>query len=89
MHRFEATVERGGEGGAWMLIMIPRSVSEALGSRGRISVVGSVNGFPIKSSIFPNGDGTHHLMFNKAMQRGANATAGSRVVVELEAVLNK
>jgi hypothetical protein len=89
MHRFEGTVERGGEGGAWMLIMIPRSVSEALGSRGRVSVVGTVNGFPIKSSIFPNGDGTHHLMFNKAMQQGANATAGSRVVVELEAASSK
>jgi len=67
-----------------MLIMIPRSVSEALGSKGRISIVGSVNGFPIKSSIFPNGDGTHHLMFNKVMQKGANATDGSVVAVELE-----
>jgi hypothetical protein len=89
MHRFEATVERGGEGGAWLIIMIPRSVSEALGSRGRIAVAGTVNGFPIKSSIFPNGDGTHHLMFNKAMQKGANATAGSVVAVELEAVSGK
>jgi hypothetical protein len=86
MHRFEATVERGGEGEAWMLITIPRSVSEAIGTRGRVSVVGAVNGFPIKTSIFPNGDGTHHLMFNKAMQKGANATAGSRVVFELAAV---
>jgi hypothetical protein len=89
MFRFEATVERGGEGGAWLLIMIPRGVSEALGHRGRVSVVGSVNGFPIKSSIFPNGDGTHHLMFNKTMQKGANAGAGSRVVVELETALKK
>jgi hypothetical protein len=89
MHRFEATVQRGGEGGAWLVIMIPRPVSEALGSRGRISVVGTVNGFPIKSSIFPNGDGTHHLMFNKAMQKGANAAAGSLVVVELEAAAKK
>jgi hypothetical protein len=89
MYRFEATVERGGEGSAWLLIMIPRDVSEALGCRGRISVVGTVNGFPIKSSIFPNGDGTHHLMFNKAMQKGANASGGSRVVVELEAVSRK
>jgi hypothetical protein len=86
MHRFKARVERGGEGGAWMLIMIPRSISEALGARGLVSVVGAVNGFPIKSSIFPNGDGTHHLMFNKSMQKGADATAGSLVDVELEVV---
>lgn len=84
MPTFEAEVQRGGEGDAWMLLMIPKSVSEALGSRGRISVVGSVNGFPIKTSIFPNGDGTHHMMFNKTMQKEAKATAGSLVNVALE-----
>jgi hypothetical protein len=84
MQTFEAKVQRGGEGGAWMILMIPRTVSEAIGSRGRISVVGSVNGFPIKTSVFPNGDGTHHMMFNKAMQKGAKASEGSVVRVELE-----
>lgn len=67
-----------------MLVMIPRTVTEAFESLGRISVVGRVNGFPIKTSIFPNGDGTHHMMLNKAMQKGANATAGEMVEVELE-----
>jgi hypothetical protein len=86
MYKFEAKVERAGEGGAWMVLMIPRDVSEGLGSRGRVSVRGTVNGFPIKTSIFPNGDGTHHLMFNKAMQKGAGAAEGSTVMVELEPV---
>jgi hypothetical protein len=89
MHRFQATVERGGEGGAWMLLMIPRAVSDVFGVRGRLSVVGTVNGFPIQTSIFPNGDGTHHLMFNKAMQKGAAATAGDVVDVELKAAPKK
>lgn len=88
MHRFDAEVQCGGEGGAWMVLMIPRAVSEALGSRGRLSVVGSVNGFPITTSIFPNGDGTHHLMFNKAMQKGAKASVGSIVAVVLDRALN-
>ncbi|MBC6953609.1 DUF1905 domain-containing protein [Synechococcales cyanobacterium CNB] len=64
--------------------MIQRTVTEAFGSLGRISVVGKVNGFPIKTSIFPNGDGTHHMMFNKAMQKGADATVGDMVEMELE-----
>lgn len=89
MQRFKAKVQRGGEGGAWMVLMVPRAISEALGSRGRISVIGSVNGFPIKTSLFPNGDGTYHMMFNKTMQKGAKATEGSVVTVELEHVPGK
>ncbi|HRQ71966.1 MAG TPA: DUF1905 domain-containing protein [Phycisphaerales bacterium] len=84
MHTFKAKVEQAGEGGAWMVVNVPRKVSEAFGTKGRVSVVGTVNGFAIKTSIFPNGDGTHHFMFNKAMQQGANATAGDTVCVELE-----
>lgn len=72
-----------------MLIMIPAAVSEAMGSRGRVSVTGKINGFPIKTSIFPNGDGTHHMMFNKAMQAGAKATNGDSVLVEIEAASGK
>ncbi len=82
--KFKTKVIRGGEGDAWMLVMVPSRVTKALGSLGRISVVGEVNGFPIKTSIFPNGDGTHHMMFNKVMQKGAKATAGDTVEVELE-----
>lgn len=83
MQRFKAKIQRGGEGDAWMVLMVPRAISEALGSRGRISVVGSVNGFPIKASLFPNGNGTYHMM-NKTTQKGAKAIEGSVVTVELE-----
>jgi len=84
MLEFQAKVERAGEGDAWMIVKTPKHVSEALGSKGRVSVVGTINGFAIKTSVFPNGDGTHHLMFNQAMQKGAEATAGDTVVVRLE-----
>ena len=84
MLEFKAAVEHAGEGDAWMIVKTPKHTSEALGSKGRVSVVGTVNGFAIKTSVFPNGDGTHHFMFNKAMQKGASATAGDTVVVRLE-----
>ena len=44
---------------------------------------GTINGFPFRSSIFPNGDGTHHLMINKAMKAGAKAGNGDTVSVVL------
>jgi uncharacterized protein YdeI (YjbR/CyaY-like superfamily) len=43
-----------------------------------------MNGFPFRSSLFPNGDGTHHMMVNKAMKTGAQAQAGDTVRVVLE-----
>ncbi len=83
MHRFEATVEQAGNGGAWLLVRIPPAVSDILGPRGRVPVAGCVNGFAFKSSLFPNEGGSHHLMFGRNLQKGARA--GAVVQVELEA----
>jgi Bacteriocin-protection, YdeI or OmpD-Associated/Domain of unknown function (DUF1905) len=81
---FEARLEAGGEGGAWTLLTVPFSVEEAFGSRGRVSVKGTLNGFAYQTSLFPNGDGTHHMLVNRAMQKGANAGPGDAVRVEME-----
>jgi hypothetical protein len=85
MYRFEATVERAGNGGAWLLVRIPPAVSDALGARNRVPVAGRVNGFAFKSSLFPNEGGAHHLMFGRALQLGAKAGVRAVVRVELEA----
>ena len=60
---------------------IPCAVEAAFGSRAVVSVKGRINGFEFRSSVFPNGDGTHHMMVNKAMQKGAGAKAGQTVDV--------
>jgi len=36
------------------------------------------------TSIFPNGDGTHHMMFNKAMQKAAGTRPGDTLTMSLE-----
>jgi hypothetical protein len=83
--QFEALLEANGEGGAWPLIFIPVDCVEAFGTKGRLSVKGTLNGFPFQSSIFPNGDGTHHLMINKQMREGAKAKVGDTLAVTMEA----
>lgn len=81
---FKAKIVGQGPGGAWTRIDLPFDVAKAWGSRGRVSVKGTINGFAFRSSIFPNGNGTHHMMVNKAMKEGAAAGAGDSVSVVLE-----
>jgi hypothetical protein len=73
-----------GPGGAWTRIDVPFNVEDAWGSRARVSVMGTINGFAFRSSIFPGGRGTHHMMVNKAMKDGAAAGPGDSVTVTIE-----
>jgi hypothetical protein len=81
---FEALVESIGPGGAWSRINVPVEATAAWGARARQAVRGTLNGFAYRSSIFPNGDGTFHMMFSKAMQAGAKAGPGDPVRVVME-----
>lgn len=55
-----------------------------MGDRGRIPVTGTLNGVPIRTSVFPTGEGGHFMLINKQMQNHAKAGAGDRVEVVLE-----
>lgn len=81
---FSAKILTQGPGGAWPCMDLPFDVHAAWGTRARVSVKGTMNGFPFRTSIFPNGDGTHHMMVNKAMRDGAKAAPGDSVKVVLE-----
>lgn len=64
---------------------IPFDSAAAFGSKGRVSVVITFGGKEFRTSIFPAGDGTHHMMVNKAMQAAAGAGAGDRVKCTIRA----
>jgi hypothetical protein len=83
LHEFEATVEAADNGGAWLRVLIPPAVSDALGTRGRVTVAGRVNGFAFRSMLMVGDDGAQHLMFGRALQNGARAGAGSLVRMEM------
>ena len=71
--KFKVRLESVGPRGAWVYIRIPFNVEEAFGSRARVSVRGTINGFAFRSSVFPDGRGSHTMMVNKTMQAGAEA----------------
>ena len=81
---FEAKLMGKGPGNAWTYLAIPFDVQEVFGTRAHVLVAGTVNGFPFRNSLMPEGDGTHSMMVSKELQQGANAKAGDVVAVSLE-----
>ncbi len=81
---FTGKLAARGPKGAWVFLDFPKNVSRQLGSRGRVAVRGTLNGFPFRISAFPMGDGRHQIAVNKTLRAGARAKPGDRVVVVLE-----
>jgi hypothetical protein len=62
-------------------IIIPFDVLKVFGTRARVPVRGTINGFPYRSSIFPMGDGRHYMTVNKNLRAGAKIKGGEIVSV--------
>jgi Domain of unknown function (DUF1905)/Bacteriocin-protection, YdeI or OmpD-Associated len=82
--KFKGALERSGSRLAWTVVRIPFDVYKTWGTRGQCKVRGEINGFPFRTSLFPNGKGDHFLMVNKKMQAGAKAYAGSVALFRME-----
>jgi hypothetical protein len=65
-------------------ITIPFDVQEFFGTRARVPVRGTINGFPYRSSIFPQRDGPHYMVVNKQVRAGAKVKAGETVSFVME-----
>jgi hypothetical protein len=78
---FEATLTAKGPGGAWTFLPIPFDVHAVFGSKARVAVTGTLNGFSFRNSLLPEGDGTHSMMVGKDLQTGAQAKAGDLIHV--------
>lgn len=66
---------------AWM--NAPFDVPMTFGTKARVPVKGTINGFPFRSSLMPM-SGCHGMAVNKAMRAGAKAKAGDLVDVLIE-----
>jgi hypothetical protein len=73
----------GKEMSAVSAIIPPIDVPEIFGTRGRVPVKGTINGFPFRSSLMPMG-GCHMMPVNKALCAGAGTKPGDVVQVIME-----
>ena len=81
---FEAVLTARGPKGAWTYLRIPFHVEETFGGRGTVKVLGTINGFAFRTSLMPNGDGTHHLVVSKEMMAGGGVGQGEVAKLTLE-----
>jgi uncharacterized protein YdeI (YjbR/CyaY-like superfamily) len=79
---FRATLERLDSGLGWVIARIPFDVKKTWG-RSRVKVRGDVNGFAFRTSLFAKKDGSHFLLVNKKMQKGARIRLGGTAEFEL------
>ncbi len=71
-------------GGGPYYVSIPAAVSKAIGRRGIVPVVASVNDVAeVHASIIPCGGGRHRLRLNAATRDAADAKLGGRLSVRL------
>lgn len=80
--RFDVKI-KGKEAGVVAAIIPPVDVPEFFGTRARVPVRGTINGFPFRSSLMPMG-GCHMMPVNKTLCRGAGAKPGDTVEVVME-----
>lgn len=81
--KFRAKLTAIGPAGAWTILPVPFNVAEVFGTKARVPVAGTMNGFAFRNSLLPEGDGTHRMMVSKELQAGAKAHAGDVVSVVL------
>lgn len=80
--RFQAKIQ-GREAGVVAAIAPPVDVIEWFGTRARVPIRGTINGFPFRSSLMPMG-GCHRMPVNKTLCQGAAVQPGDFVDVVME-----
>lgn len=80
--RFKVKLE-GAEGSEVAGFHPPFAVPEIFGTKARVPVRGTINGFPFRSSLCNMGGG-HMMVVNKSMRTGAKCKAGDVVDILLQ-----
>jgi Domain of unknown function (DUF1905)/Bacteriocin-protection, YdeI or OmpD-Associated len=80
--RFRAKIE-GKEAGVVAAITPPVDVIEWFGTRARVPIRGTINGFPFRSSLMPCGS-SRMMPVNKTLCQGAGVQPGDVVDVVME-----
>jgi hypothetical protein len=72
--------------GSWTLLTLPKKASAKLPSRGKTTVEGTMNGFPFRATLEPDGQKSHWLRVNRKMREAADADTGEVVTLEIAPV---
>ena len=84
-HEFEAVLEAGESEGnsGGVFVVLPFSVPDVYGTRGRVPVQATFDGYPHQGSAVPLGDGHHAVLLPKQIRKAIAKTVGDTVRVTL------
>ena len=71
---------------SWTFLTLPKDASAKLPSRGMTSVEGTLNGFPFRATLEPDGKGGHWLKVDRKIREAACVKAGDLVALEVAPV---
>jgi len=69
--------------GSWIFLTLPKDASAKLPSRGMTTVEGTINGFPFRATLEPDGQKSHWLKVNRKVREAVGADAGDVVTLEI------
>jgi len=84
--RFQAKLLRPaatGNAGSWTFLTLSKDASAKLPSRGMTTVEGTINGFPFRAALEPDGQKSHWLRVDRKLREAAGADVGDVVTLEL------
>ena len=71
---------------SWTFLTLPKNASAKLPSRSMTTVEGTINGFPFRATLEPDGQKSHWLKVNRKLREAAGADAGDVVTLEIAPV---
>jgi hypothetical protein len=84
--RFKAKLFRPAQSekaGSWSFLILPKNASAKLPSRGITAIEGTINGFPFRATLEPDGQKSHWLKVDRKLREAAGADAGDVVTLEI------
>jgi hypothetical protein len=68
---------------AWTFLVLPKSASAKLPTRAMTAVEGTLNGYPFRAVLEPDGQRSHWLKVTRKLREAAGAEAGDVVTLEI------
>src|SRR5436190_17614125 len=84
--RFKAKLFRPAESekaDSWTFLILPKTASAKLPSRGMTPIEGTLNGFPFRTTLEPDGQKSHWLKVDRKLREAVGAEAGDVVTLEI------
>jgi hypothetical protein len=75
--------EVAAKNGSWSFLILPKSASAKLPSRGMETVEGTLNGVEFEATLEPDGQKSHWLKVERKLREAAGVDAGAVVTLEI------